>query len=1005
MAEAASLDVGSPKISNAAAACAGTFHALLTSDALPSYDSGWTEDQMARFNIWASNLGVFAQGHTSADHRLQGFDDVRSLMFQFLKALLENLICTTGTPTPHETVNDESRADNKGSDGHPPSSSTPSFTFSSMSSSKESSGGSIPTPVAKARVEVEDAISRLNRLSASIRKSGTQARDLKAAPFIDQDYDGNDLTAFYSRLSSLIVDQKFPKANEEIRQRLARSLSRRRNQLAYRRRHQQKSEQANASLDATTRSVPHDLKTPTQIDVKRPLLSNMSAPVLDPKGLLNRAGSTISGAHSTAMLCSPSRVPNFNFLSAPKVNETGFFECPYCLILCPVEEARGKSWKHHVMKDLAPYLCLSNECDKPDEPFQTFSDWIAHIRNEHATLHWECLAPIHEPASFADQNLYMDHMRRFHSGSFADSQLPALAQMSARVESRIFSICPLCDHLPEGFVQERPDQHQQEDQNALQKHIAQHLQSMALISFSWLGDLKSEMSSKIESDLAFEDETGILIFHDPPDRAVQVDSYLDPDWNGICPAPSSIELDEVWQDFTGTSQDTARALEWWFVTKSKNLTFDHTQDEKLAPFVKAYMLSDVARPKVPAGFESKDKNYQRQHEPLQLHRVHCQGQVFVYSDAPIWQPIWRPDDIHTTNTPPEHLAGNQVYKEALFGYDFIAGHDYKCDCLSKAPLAGPHLTKSAPVSREFIKLLSQELCDALINLKIDGKEFQLGQEIDSPYLFFYHGREYIESHIKASTADISSLKGFLDYIYLHVGAEYEEADRCFSSGVVVSRFMPYLFFPDTILVSNDKSGARDVEAFRQTTEIRSFADNDSKLVWEIDMEYVILENSTLIPRTTTFTISCDSSDGATEITSLDVFPLKFAKPGIEDHLLAQRNETKELFMSSSIVTIRDVTIALEGGLKFQRTGRIADNPTNPTSGTGPERERRLPLNAKGGFLSTGACDPSSVVFTDNLTLTYTDPICGAQGYSDPLFSAWKKGQVTRISLKLEESDE
>jgi hypothetical protein len=78
-------------IASYAAACVRSFNQCLSSDTLPSYENGWTEDQLARFNIWAANLGVFARGHASADHRLRDCDEIRNLILQLLEALCENL--------------------------------------------------------------------------------------------------------------------------------------------------------------------------------------------------------------------------------------------------------------------------------------------------------------------------------------------------------------------------------------------------------------------------------------------------------------------------------------------------------------------------------------------------------------------------------------------------------------------------------------------------------------------------------------------------------------------------------------------------------------------------------------------------------------------------------------------------------------------------------------------------------------------------------------------------
>lgn len=253
---------------------------------------------------------------------------------------------------------EETSSSNSGSDASEVS--TSSFSFSSMSSSKASVEDAIPTSILRARTEVEDAISRLNRLSASIRKSGAQIRDTKAAAFVDEDDEGNNLTAFYARLSVLVIKQKFPDAGEELQICLANSLARRRNQLAYRRRHQRKltrryiderpllgafHQDRSRPREATVSLPQQEVKIPIRSDVKRPILSNTSASLFDPKRFMNRPKSTTSRAPSTAMLGTPSQIATLNFPAEPKLDQSGFFECPYCFIICPAKEARGKYWK------------------------------------------------------------------------------------------------------------------------------------------------------------------------------------------------------------------------------------------------------------------------------------------------------------------------------------------------------------------------------------------------------------------------------------------------------------------------------------------------------------------------------------------------------------------------------------------------------------------------------------------------------------------------------------
>ncbi len=96
---AALLTTDDATISSSAAICVDIFNGLLAGNVLPVKDShveslGWTEEQMARFSIWAANLGVFARGHASADYRLRDAAEARGLILQLLNALRENLRCS-----------------------------------------------------------------------------------------------------------------------------------------------------------------------------------------------------------------------------------------------------------------------------------------------------------------------------------------------------------------------------------------------------------------------------------------------------------------------------------------------------------------------------------------------------------------------------------------------------------------------------------------------------------------------------------------------------------------------------------------------------------------------------------------------------------------------------------------------------------------------------------------------------------------------------------------------
>lgn len=75
-------------ISGRAWACAIRFQTLIIQarQTTPAVD-----DQLARFNIWAANIGVFAEAHASLDYRLRNSPKVRAMMLLLLQALKRKL--------------------------------------------------------------------------------------------------------------------------------------------------------------------------------------------------------------------------------------------------------------------------------------------------------------------------------------------------------------------------------------------------------------------------------------------------------------------------------------------------------------------------------------------------------------------------------------------------------------------------------------------------------------------------------------------------------------------------------------------------------------------------------------------------------------------------------------------------------------------------------------------------------------------------------------------------
>jgi hypothetical protein len=75
-------------IAGRAWACAIRFNALVSQ---ASRTTSAFEDQLARFNIWAANIGVFAEAHASLDYRVRNSPKVKAMVIQLLQALTRKL--------------------------------------------------------------------------------------------------------------------------------------------------------------------------------------------------------------------------------------------------------------------------------------------------------------------------------------------------------------------------------------------------------------------------------------------------------------------------------------------------------------------------------------------------------------------------------------------------------------------------------------------------------------------------------------------------------------------------------------------------------------------------------------------------------------------------------------------------------------------------------------------------------------------------------------------------
>lgn len=138
--------------------------------------------------------------------------------------------------------------------------------------------------------------------------------------------------------------------------------------------------------------------------------------------------------------------------------------------------------------DLQPYQCTYADCEEPNETFYDYNSWNMHEQRMHRRL-WMC--NFADNRTFTEQELYEDHVRVAHPEQVSKLLAPEFVsarESTARMSDRD---CPICLR---GFSYT----------HELQRHIARHLESIALLALPAEEDLESESDerSSLESQVA-----------------------------------------------------------------------------------------------------------------------------------------------------------------------------------------------------------------------------------------------------------------------------------------------------------------------------------------------------------------------------------------------------------------------------------------------------------------------------------------------------------------------
>lgn len=142
----------------------------------------------------------------------------------------------------------------------------------------------------------------------------------------------------------------------------------------------------------------------------------------------------------------------------PRASHDGApFECPYCFFVIMIRSRTA--WNRHVFHDLQPYVCIDINCVTPNKLYPTRHDWSNHLRTMHP------------------------HKELLQAGT---------GKQIARHN------CPLCGDAQS--TQERYD-----------RHVAHHLQELALFVLPRNNDDSNDGESDVELGTRYSRGTSLLV--------------------------------------------------------------------------------------------------------------------------------------------------------------------------------------------------------------------------------------------------------------------------------------------------------------------------------------------------------------------------------------------------------------------------------------------------------------------------------------------------------------
>ncbi|CAG8954757.1 hypothetical protein HYFRA_00004682 [Hymenoscyphus fraxineus] len=138
--------------------------------------------------------------------------------------------------------------------------------------------------------------------------------------------------------------------------------------------------------------------------------------------------------------------------------------------------------RKHVMRDLKPYVCTSEDCDM--KLFPDRHTWFTHELQNH-WVEWKCCFCSHD--SYPSRDKFEKHALTSHEDEFTEAQLPALVKVCQKPVEKISpDACPFCDEW-ENKLREL-NEHMSTNETIVvtpqqfRHHVGRHMEQLALFA-------------------------------------------------------------------------------------------------------------------------------------------------------------------------------------------------------------------------------------------------------------------------------------------------------------------------------------------------------------------------------------------------------------------------------------------------------------------------------------------------------------------------------------------